>query len=254
VVAVPVYGLAMAFCDLHYFSDALGMQTAAYVLLPERAEPPYQVMFLLHGLSDDHTIWLRRTSIERYVEGLPLMVVMPNGGRGFYTDAAEGFAYGTAIGEELPALIRKTFPTTDVPWSITGLSMGGYGALRLALAYPQTFGSAHSHSGALEFGHSPFDNPEEPRVREFARIVGPTFAGGPNDLFHLVKSADPRPHIRIDCGVDDFLIESNRNYHAFLMEQGIPHEYEEFPGEHNWAYWDEHVQEALAFHRRNLNF
>jgi putative tributyrin esterase len=83
----------MAYCELHYFSKSLGMQTAANVILPEgEHEGPFAVFYLLHGLSDDHTIWMRRTSIERYVQNLPLIVVMPNGGRGFYTDAVQGFA------------------------------------------------------------------------------------------------------------------------------------------------------------------
>src|SRR4051812_40906425 len=104
----------MPFCELRYFSDALRMQTAADVLLPDkRFAPPYHVMFLLHGLSDDHTIWMRRTSIERYVQDLPLIVVMPNGGRGFYCDAVEGFKYNTAIAYELPELIRNYFPTAE---------------------------------------------------------------------------------------------------------------------------------------------
>lgn len=244
----------MAFCELRYFSNALGMQTAANFILPNPDQPgPYHVMFLLHGLSDDHTIWSRRTSIERYVEGLPLIVVMPNGGRGFYTDAAEGFAYGTAIGEELPNLVRHYFQVR-AQWAITGLSMGGYGALRLALRHPDLFRSTVSHSGALYFGHEPIEGRDDAFNREFARVIGPDPEGSAHDLFHLAKTCPNLPAIRIDCGVDDFLIESNRGYHRFLTEKGIAHEYEEFPGEHNWAYWDEHVQEAIAFHRRNLGF
>jgi S-formylglutathione hydrolase FrmB len=80
----------MAFLDYHYYSQALCKQTAAYVLLPETGDGPFPVLYLLHGLSDNHTIWLRRTSIERYVASLGVIVVMPDGGRGFYTDAAAG--------------------------------------------------------------------------------------------------------------------------------------------------------------------
>ena len=107
-------------------------------------EPPYQVLYLLHGLSDNHTIWLRRTGIERYVASLPIMVVMPDGGRGFYADADQGYAYGKAIGEELVDRIDKTFPTKASREGrvVAGLSMGGYGALRLALNYPERFRAA----------------------------------------------------------------------------------------------------------------
>lgn len=243
----------MPFCELRYFSEALGMQTAANVILPDwRAEGPYHVMFLMHGLSDDHTIWSRRTSIERYVEGLPLIVVMPNGGRGFYCDAVEGFKYYTAIGIELVNLIRATFNTQE-PWCAAGLSMGGYGAVRLALDDPTLFASATSLSGALMFGNHEL-NRDDDWTREMARIVGPKPAGGKNDLFAKVEAMrrEQLPALRIDCGSEDFLIEANRRFHEFLESKGIPHEYEEHPGEHTWDYWDAQIQPALEFHRRQL--
>jgi S-formylglutathione hydrolase FrmB len=248
----------MPFCELRYFSEALGFHTAANILLPDpKLDPPYHVMFLLHGLSDDHTIWSRRTSIERYADGLPLVIVMPNGGRGFYTDAHAGFAYGTAIGEELPAIVRRYFPVRD-EWAITGLSMGGYGAVRLAFRYPKRFVSSVSHSGALGFGHTGerWIAEDDPRAAEFSRILGPTVGRNENDLYYLAQQLPEslRPKLRIDCGIDDFLIEHSRSFSAFLERIGYNHEYEEFPGEHNWEYWDEHVREALAFHARNLGF
>src|ERR1044071_6734116 len=96
---------------------------------------PFATFYLLHGLSDDHTIWLRRTSIERYVSSLPLIVVMPDGERGFYTDAQEGFAFESAITKDLISFIDRTFPTKAdrSGRAIGGLSMGGDGAVKLAL-------------------------------------------------------------------------------------------------------------------------
>lgn len=241
----------MAFLDLHYFSPALGKQTAAYVLLPETGTGPFPVLYLLHGLSDDHTIWLRRTSIERYVSQLPLIVVMPDGGRGFYADAAQGYAFGKAIGEELVERMDRTFPTQASRDGrvIAGLSMGGYGALRLALAYPETFRAAHSLSGAVGFGHKD-PNWEDARTPEFARIVGEDYKGGPCDLYALAQmnqTAGTLPELRLDCGTEDFLLEDNRAFRRFLTEEKIPHEYAEFPGAHTWDYWDVHIQDALRF-------
>lgn len=238
-----------------YFSTALLKHTQAEILLPDPSVPgPYHVMFLLHGLSDDQSIWMRRTSIERYVENLPLIVVMPDGGRGWYCDAIQGFAYETAIGKELPELIEKTF-TTKGHWCITGLSMGGYGALKLALRFHDRFHSAVSHSGALHVGHYPPQGDDRFR-EELTRVVGADPAGKENDLYALVGKQRPSkmPLMRIDCGVDDFLIDSNRNFHAHLKELEIDHEYEEFPGAHTWDYWDLHVREALEFHRKHLHF
>lgn len=246
----------MALLQLNYFSNTLKKAQSAVVIHPDPGiEGPYHVMLLLHGLSDDHTIWQRRTSIERYVAGLPLIVAMPDGGRGFYCDAVEGYAMYTAVAEEFPDVIRHLF-SPEGSWCTTGLSMGGYGAFRLALGRPELFRSAVSHSGAMLFGHSyPQPDWEDDYAPEFLRITGPiTSAGGANDLLRLAKEARPLPALRFDCGTEDFLLDQNREFHRQLGNSGIEHEYEEFPGDHNWGYWDEHVQKAIAFHRHHLGF
>jgi len=237
----------MPLARLQYFSQALGKQTAVTLILPAvSVEPPYTPWLLLHGLSDDETIWSRRTSLERYVDGLPVVVAMPDGGRGFYVDSDHGFAYYTALADELPTMLERYLPLRK-EWAVGGLSMGGYGAMRFALGRPDRFRSAHSHSGALGFGH----NPRYRETAEFDRLLGDNDA---NSLYGLAKAASPKPAVRIDCGVDDFLLEDNRAFVAHLNEIGYAHEYEEFPGAHDWAYWDEHVQEQIAFHRKNLGF
>jgi len=244
----------MALCELRYFSEALGKQTAANVILPQGKGPgPFPVLYLLHGLSDDHTMWSRRSNLERYVADLPLIVVMPDGGRGFYCDAAEGFAYETAIARDLVSYIDTVFNTRAerAARCIGGLSMGGYGAVKLALRFPELFVSAHSHSGALDFAHGFWRESVE-----FRRIIGAEEVGGPNDLYRLAEEAAPAPAswpaLRIDCGADDFLIEYNRSFHAHLEKLQAPHEYQEYPGAHTWDYWDRHIVEALAFHARHL--
>lgn len=241
----------MPHCELRFFSPALQKQTSAIILLPEPQAPkPWSTLYLLHGLSDDHTIWTRRTSIERYVEGLPLVVVMPDGGRSFYCDAHQGFAYGTAIGSELPRVTESYFPVRREREgrSVAGLSMGGYGAFRLALGNPDRFCAASSHSGALGFGHEPYRDDEF--AEEFRRVLGAAPQGGPNDLFglaELLATSGERPRLRFDCGVEDFLLDSNRAFHAHLGQVGYSHTYEEHPGAHTWEYWDEHVRTTIRF-------
>lgn len=242
----------MAFLDLRYFSAALQKQTAAWILYPDSGPAPFATLYLLHGLSDDHTIWLRRTALERYVAGLPLLVVMPDGGRGFYCDAREGSATATAIATELVDRIDAMFPTRRDPAGrfVAGLSMGGYGAFRLALSHPERFGAAASLSGAVAFGHSNLWHDGSPMPAEFRRVVGDDPAGGPDDLFALCdrRHADGTlPRLRFDCGVDDFLLDSNRALRKHLLAGAVPHEYEEFPGAHTWDYWDRHIQDALRF-------
>ena len=237
----------MAFCQLHWFSEVLNKQTTTWVLLPDKLSGPFATYYLLHGLSDDHTIWLRRTRIEMYVAGKPLIVVMPDGERGFYTNHENGPRWAEHIGVELPGMIERTFPamTTRAGRCIGGLSMGGYGALRVGLGYPNRFASANSHSGAPLFGTKPQDMPER------MLIVGSKPAGSDHDILELArkaKAARKLPRLRIDCGSEDFLIEDNRSLHQSLDKMKIKHEYQEFPGNHNWDYWDQHVREAIAFH------
>src|SRR2546423_1237759 len=141
----------MAWSTVHWRSDILGKQTTTQVLLPDGGKPPYATFYLLHGLSDDSTMWLRRSRIEWYVRDLPLIVVMPDGYRGFYTDNEQGPAYARHIGEELPAFIERTFHAKAERGAraIGGLSMGGYGALRVGLGHANRFCSVNSHSGAV---------------------------------------------------------------------------------------------------------
>src|SRR5262249_58273762 len=125
----------MAFATLNSHSPALLKACSMNVIFPERSvgKPPFPVCYLLHGLSDDHTIWARRTSIERHVAGLPLIVVMPDGGRGFYCDAVEGAAYERHILEDVIGFVDRTFQTLAARQGrgIGGLSLGGSGALTL---------------------------------------------------------------------------------------------------------------------------
>ena len=244
----------MAFCTMNFWSPALQEQCSMNVILPEseKAKKPFGVLIQLHGLSDDHTIWLRRTSIDRYVAELPLVVVMPDGGRSFYCDAAEGPAYEAHIMKDVLGFVEKYFPVRKDgrARAVGGLSMGGYGAMMLALRHPGAFASVAAHSSAFDFAHDPkmLDNPER------RRIAGGKVPGGKYDLFTITESLDPRkaPAIRFDCGKDDGLLGSNRRFHRHLATLGIRHEYREFPGAHDWAYWDSHVQEALRFHMKHL--
>ncbi|MGN6506144.1 MAG: alpha/beta hydrolase [Tepidisphaeraceae bacterium] len=242
----------MALSEYRFYSKTLEKQVGMYVLLPDTGRAPFATLYLLHGLSDDYTIWLRRTRIEQYVSGLPLAVVMPDGFRGFYTNANHGPAYADYMIHDVVGQAERHFnlkPRRSAR-CISGLSMGGYGALRLALGYPGTFASAHSHSGALMAGRYRFRKSDE-----FDRVFGKKPLGGPHDLVELARqaqAANALPALRIDCGTEDFLIDSNRAYTQALTDLGIRHEYEEFPGAHNWDYWDTHIRGAIAFHAKNL--
>ncbi len=251
----------MAFLDCHFFSETLALSVSAHVILPQSPSAErrlHPVLFLLHGLSDDHTMWTRRTSIERYAAARNLAVVMPAVGRSFYQDTAGGARYWTFLSEELPAVMRGFFPLSEKRGDnfAAGLSMGGYGALRLALSQPGKYAAVASFSGALDYVRRLRES-GRPRSRiskaEWDALAGPgADAGGTaSDLFHLAKRAasrrTPKPAVWLGCGTEDDMIGETRAFHRHLDRLGWKHHYEESPGAHDWAYWDAQIQRAIAW-------
>ena len=184
----------MSLITVNFRSEVLQLNVAVNVILPQPPvgtrgfERKLPVLWLLHGLSDDHTIWVRRTSIERYVEGRGLAVVMPGVDRSFYADMVRGNRYWTYVSEELPSLMRAYFPLSARREDnfAAGLSMGGYGAFKLALSHPTRFAAAASLSGALQrfSGNPPADAPKE-WIAELENMFGDLgkFTGSSNDIF-----------------------------------------------------------------------
>ena len=260
----------MALAHLRWSSDLLRRKVETFVYLPENHSPPFPTLYLLHGLSDDASVWPRFTNLEQEAEKTGLAIVMPDGQRSFYTDAETGPAWGRFIGEELIQRMEIFFPLKahSSARGIGGLSMGGYGALRAALTYPDTFVSAHSHSGALLRGSEPLPeaaepDPENPAAAylipgdpgEFHRVFGENPTGSSHDLIHLLRKGRQNqnlPKLWIDCGREDFLFRDNENFHRLLEKENIPHHYATYPGEHNWAYWQARLPETLRFHAEIL--
>jgi putative tributyrin esterase len=243
----------MTHATLRFRSDTLGMRVQMTALLPEQAKPPFATLYLLHGLSDDDSIWTRLTRIETYAWDLPLAIVMPQGFRGFYTNHHEGPAYADYIANDVIGAAERSLPLKSMRKSraIAGLSMGGYGALRLALGYPDLFCAAASHSGAVTYGHENERRENSPwKPYELKQMFGKSPRGTDHDLVALAmkrKKEGKLPKLALDCGTEDFLLQQNRTLHAKLEALKVPHTYREFPGAHNWDYWDEHIRETLRF-------
>lgn len=274
----------MAYLEVHFYSKVLGLTTAMGVILPEAdqgigvgetvwdGETPLPVLYLLHGMSDDHTIWLRRTSIDRYAAGRRMAIVMPSAGRSYYADQAFGLDYLTFIGEELPQICGRFFKLSQKREEtfIAGLSMGGYGALKVALRYPERFGAAASMSGVLDpngladsrhYGQVQDvlfmqrlreEDPEGYRTaRDYRLCFGSmdAFRGSNNDLGslvdRLVEKGGPIPALHLSIGKEDYLYPTNVTFRKKLAEHGIEHTYLEFPGVHEWAVWDARIQDVL---------
>jgi S-formylglutathione hydrolase FrmB len=249
----------MPLAEVHYVSRSVGLNMGMNVLLPGGNNPgPFPVFYLLHGLTDDHTIWSRRSNIEWYVEGLPLIVVMPETGRGWYSNSKShpGRNYEDAFIKDVVGFVDRTFRTIPKREArvLGGLSMGGYGAVKMALKFPDLFCAAASHSGPLMHPLHKLWEHNRPAAAElepeFLALFGSDWRGGGDDLVALARKcpARKRPKLWIDCGVRDFLIENNREFHRELKKQKFPHTYKEFEGVHDWKYWDEHVKDAIAFH------
>ena len=249
----------MAFFDCHFFSETLALQVSAHVLIPQvPGRKKHPVLFLLHGLSDDHTMWTRRTSIERYAAERNLAVVMPAVGRSFYQDMASGARYWSFVSEELPAIMRRFFPLSEKRADnfAAGLSMGGYGAMRLALAHPDRFAAAASFSGALDYVRRLRESGKaRSRISkaEWNAVAGPGADAGrtDSDLFHLAKKIAkrraPKPALWLSCGTEDDIIGDTRAFHAHLDALGWRHDSEESTGAHDWAYWDAQIKRAIAW-------
>jgi len=255
----------MAFLEMHYQSMALQRQVVLNVLLPEIPKKApgvgapggsYKTLYLLHGLSGDYTAWMRRTSIERYVEKYGIAVVMPSVERSWYADTAYGANYFTFITQELPAVCRGYFKDmSDKPEDnyIAGLSMGGYGALKAALTCAGQYAGCASLSGALDITRigRPYQLEEWQGNFGFDLKSAEELAGSDMDIYELTRrnhaEGKPFPKMFIWCGTEDTLLPANQKYHQLLNELNIPHSYGESEGDHTWGWWDLHIQEVLAF-------
>lgn len=255
----------MATMEFHFYSKALKRVTAVNVILPEihkkapgvgRAEGTYKTLYLLHGLSGDHTNWMRKTSIERYANQYDIAVVMPAVGRSWYTDTACGEKYLTFVAEELPTVCRSYFSGMSDKREdnyIAGLSMGGYGAMKIALTHPDAYCGCASLSGALDIARRNRDRD----LNEWRALFGfdlqsfDDLLGTEHDVFALVRknhaAGIPFPKLFLWCGTEDHLLFNNHWMRDLLQELNIEHSYSESEGDHSWKWWDLHIQDVLKF-------
>lgn len=215
------------------------------------AESPFKTLYLLHGLYGSHTDWLTLTAIRRYAAEKRIAVIMPAGENSFYRDGTlPGRRYGSFIGEELVTLTRRLFPLSpkQADTVIAGLSMGGAGAVHTACLYPHTFSAAAGLSSAfLRAAHLSNSHPVfTPKWAQ--HIFGSTEsmeAAYKHTVQSLTASADTVPYLYLECGTEDFLLDANRDFVRFLNGLGIPHEYGERNGGHDWLFWDIGIKKII---------
>ncbi|WP_020602489.1 alpha/beta hydrolase [Spirosoma spitsbergense] len=227
---------------------------------PELIGPePLPLVILLHGVYGSHWCWSMKGGAHRTADQLvrtgqikPMILAMPSDGlwgdgSGYLPHNARNFErwiiddVPRAVAAALPENKLAGFPAQQF---IAGLSMGGFGALRLAAKYPDQFQAVHGLSSITDLNQLPLFV-EEP-LHEY-RQPEPV---DESVLALMVKNRDRLPRIQFDCGTNDLLIEHNRTLHRALTEQRIPHQYAEHPGGHEWPYWQQHLTDALLFFNR----
>ncbi len=249
----------MPFLQMNFKSEALHQNTTINVLLPSDAEGKFKTLWLLHGLNGDHTDWMRMTSVQRYARKYKLAVVMPCVDRSWYTDTAYGKNYFTYITKELPSVCEKYFGGYSRKQEdnlIIGLSMGGYGALKCALTYPEQYSFCASLLGSLDITRKGRKyNIDEWRSNFGFDLQSPLeLEGSKHDLFALAKEKKDFPPIYMWCGTEDSLIINvNHQFAAHLRALQIDHTFIASEGDHSWKWWDLHLQNALEFWNKNIN-
>lgn len=217
----------------------------------------FPVMYLLHGAYGDYTDWARLTGIERYAQEHKLAVVMPSASNSFYQNMRYGSDYLRYILEELPRFIQRMFPVSRLrEYTYTaGLSMGGYGALRVALEAPERYAAAISLSGAIDLvavqRSLRGSGLNGPALWQIILEDADALAGTDADLLALAKrkkdASAAMPRLFLSCGTEDFIYPVNREGHTKFEQLGLDVTYEEHPGIHNWDYWDTHIKRAIQW-------
>ncbi len=253
----------MAFFEAHFFSKTLNVASTVNVIIPEEnqgigldaagksAQP--KVLYLLHGYSDDHTIWMRRTNIERYAANCGLAVIMPAVNHSFYLNEANGERYWDYVSEELPQLMHRFFHLSNRSEDtfVAGLSMGGYGAMKLALTYPERFAAAGCFSGMVDMAAAV---EEERRGTQLSRLFADPSGvkGSDADLFSLMKrhaDAPKKPKLFVTSGTADFLYSQYQRFVPALKQCGWDvTSQEKKDATHEWGYWDEMIRQFISLY------
>jgi putative tributyrin esterase len=234
---------------MQMFSHALETMVTYTVIVPapELVGPgPYPVLLQLHGYFDDHTAWLVKANLRLHVERLPLIVVLPSCQNYWWCDYDSKARYEKYVAFDLYDQVNHIFPVRkDSRWAIGGLSMGGLGALRLGLKFPDKFCSIYAHSSVI---------PDADELADWEPPMSPSTQAELN-CYRLAECLSPAtlPRLSFDCGTEDELLPHNRRFDAHLTRLKLPHQYFEYPGAHTWDYWDRHVQTALKQHAEVFN-
>lgn len=251
----------MALIQLDHVPESIKVCQPAYIILPDPGQfhdiplKKRKVLYLLHGLSDNGSVWQRYTGIEALAHELDLIVIMPSFGRSFYINLPNGQRYFSYLTEELPQYLQDIFGITPLRKNtfIAGNSMGGYGAFKAAFQFPEKYAAAASFSGVLSMQIVNL-LPDDPRKDEFRLTFGDLekLVNSPHDPLTWLQTAAQRsvrlPRLYMACGKQDDLYPLNQQFFKTALDLGIPVDYhEEANGRHDWAFWQRQIARFLKF-------
>jgi len=236
-------------------SSALGKETRVAVFVPDRGEGPFASLYLFHGTDGSCASFPMKSGLDELIDHHQLVAVMPDLENSWCCNdpRSGGRAWQDYLSRELVDYVDVRFRTDreSSRRGVAGFSMGGYGALLLALKHADVFSVGCSLSGSLSFGHeSRVDRPER---EQFMQAVAPP--GGENDLWRLAEQVAERsklPALWLEVGREDHLLKTNRRYRKHLELLSIPHHYAEPPGGHDWTFVDQRLPALLDFAAAHL--
>lgn len=244
----------MALFRADIYSGCLSKSVPVNVIIPDVTTDRLPMLVLLHGMTDDASCWLRRSSVERYADETGIAVIIPDSGLSWYCDTPYGERYFEFISSELIHAVRRIFPRLSrdrADTYIGGQSMGGFGALKCTFNCPDTFSAAIALSGALDpRGFNQLIDPNTTDDFRFEEVFGPMdkIAGSVNDLYTLVRDKNLGDlRLYMWCGTEDSLLPMNRAMRDCSGMEQLSLLYRETPGGHEWQLWDRELRLAMQW-------
>ncbi|MFT8324096.1 alpha/beta hydrolase [Oenococcus sicerae] len=238
----------MADLAISFFSDSLKMKTSIKVLLPDHVDSSLSTLILFHGMGDDENSWMENTSLLRYLSNKQLAVIMPRVDLSYYTNLSSGEKYFDYVSRELMIKCSQWFPLKQdrEHCFIAGLSMGGYGALKVALSRSEKFSRCYALSAATNIVDQWRQHPERDSWYRSLFVSQDELSNSTNNLFSLVKNwphSNQKPYIWQTCGQNDAFSQQNQLFHNLLVQEDFKTTSLSIANEgHTWHFWDQQIQ------------
>ena len=255
IISLPAFAQKSQIQEAKVKASKMSEPVLCTIILPEEYSDPecqeaqYPVLYLLHGYGGNNTNWVsKKEDLPDMASQYGVIIVCPDGKNSWYWDSPvnKESQYETFIANDLVTFIDNTYRTIPEAGmrAITGLSMGGHGALFIALRHPAVFGSCGSMSGGVDIRPFPEKWNMKASLGDYAQNKA---VWDKHTVINLVAGLKTTQHIVFECGVDDFFIGVNRALHQAMLDAKIAHDYSERPGAHTWQYWTNALDYQMLF-------